>query len=253
MKHCYCNALLNYSGRLKYKTAESFHKAILESESFVERYKSDSIFREALSQNNPLEAKMIQTKIEHPELKMATEYYFYEFESIEGQLEILGLSPNNDAHIFDAILNNPSIKKVVFYYFSEKEKSYIKEHYSNELFDCQSVQSLWESLDSTKKEYNCNYHIPEKGYKIIEALNILSDDAIGFEQIKKCVCKIPEFEMIRLCNMVKAELEKRNPEHSPLSQQDFEHERAAISLIALQEGVLPSVLYLVYIMNCKNL
>lgn len=44
MKHCYCNGLLNYSGRLKYKMAEDNHKAIVESEQYVGRYQQNPAF-----------------------------------------------------------------------------------------------------------------------------------------------------------------------------------------------------------------
>lgn len=101
MKHCFCNALLNFSGKLKYKYAESRHKIILESEKYLEKYKSDPNFINYISEENQLYAEMIKTKFKHPELKMATEYYFNELKNIEGQLDIIGMSPNNDAHIFD--------------------------------------------------------------------------------------------------------------------------------------------------------
>lgn len=146
MRHCYCSGLLNYSGRLKYKTAEDNHKAIVESEQYVKRYQNDPSLIEDISKLNPLVAQMIRTKIEHPELKMATEYYFYELKEIEGQLEIIGMSPNNDSHIFDLTLNNPRIRSVVFYYFSEKERKFIEEHYPKNLFKCESVQKIWKSL-----------------------------------------------------------------------------------------------------------
>ena len=196
---------------------------------------------------------MIRTKIEHPELKMATDYYFYEFESIEGQLEIIGLSPNNDAHIFDAILKNTNITKVIFYCFGEKERTFIEEYYPRALFECHSVQDLWRSLNSERKVYSCNYSIPNSGRQIIDALNVLSDDEISFEKIKDQINKIPHFEMIRLCKAVKEELQRRNQNNSSLSRIEFEQEQAAICHIALQEGILPSVLYLVCVMNFNKL
>lgn len=35
-----------------------------------------------------------------------------------------------------------------------------------------------------RKKYNCNYNIPDVARDIIEALNLLSDDKIGFDEIK---------------------------------------------------------------------
>lgn len=249
MKHCFCNALLNFSGRLKYKVAENNHKVMLDSESYVEKCKLDPNFINDIAKINPLYAEMIKTKIEHPELKMATEYYFYELKNIEGQLDIIGMSPNNDAHIFNLILDNPKITKVVFYYFSDKEKKYIEDNFSKGKFKCENVQGLWKLLNSAKKIYNCNYNVPEGGSDIIKVLNILADDEISFEEIKKKVNQVPQFEMTRLSKAVKEELIRRNPKHKSLSWNEFQIENAAICHIALQEGIHPSVLYLICVMN----
>lgn len=253
MKHCYCNALLNYSGRLKYKTAIQNHIAILESERLIKRYESDYAFKVSVMLNDTIEAQLIRTKVEHPELQMATEYYFHVFEAIEGQLDIIGLSPNNDAHIFDAILNNPKITKVTFYYFGEKERSFVEENYPKDRFKCESVQKLWSDLNSERKTYNCNYTVPNGGRDIIEALNILSDDEVSFDRIQKQINQIPQSEMIRLSRIVKQELHRINPQRQSLTPSEFEQEQATICQIALQEGITPSVLYLICIMNFDEL
>lgn len=53
-------------------------------------------------------------KLAHPELKH-TEYPFVRFENIVGDLHIIGMSPNNDVHIFNALNNNPVIRKIIYY------------------------------------------------------------------------------------------------------------------------------------------
>lgn len=249
MAHCFCNALLNYSGRLKYKTAEDNHKAIVASEKFPEMIKQDPLFVEKAAKGNFEIAKLIRTKIEHPELQMATEYYFYELKNIEGELDIIGMSPNNDAHIFDLIMENSKIRKIVFYYFNEKEKKYIEENFPRDRFTCESVNELWDSLDSAKKIYSCNYNVPDAGRDIIKSLNLLADDEISFEQMKKNVNQIPRFEMNRLSKIVEDELFKINPNHKYLTDEGFEKENALICHIALQEGIHPSVLYLICVMS----
>ena len=45
---------------------------------------------------------------------------------MSGELEILGLSPHNDLHIFDTI-NNSSIEKCTYYFYEESECLYIEE------------------------------------------------------------------------------------------------------------------------------
>lgn len=154
MEHCFCNALLNYSGSLKYRKAKEFHDLIMKSKNFNALYNNNHDFFMKLSNlknEKPLDYQMIMTKIEHPELNMVTEYHFDKFETISDELHIIGMSPNNDNHIFNLIKNNKSLRKVVFYYFSDKEKSCIEEHFAKELFSCKSVEELWKSLGCTKK------------------------------------------------------------------------------------------------------
>lgn len=253
MKHCFCNALLNYSGRLKYKVISDNHRLILEAENFADRYANDEIFKqyvENLKEEKPLEYNMITTKISHPELNMATEYYFDSFSKIEGELVLIGMSPNNDAHIFDAILNNKKLSKVIFYYYDEKDKVFIETNFPKRLFQCEKVDILWRTLDCKAKTYNCNYKLPSQDIeKLIDIFNVLSDDAISKETIIKKVNQIPQFEMERLCELVKKDMQNRNALHTTTNEKEFLQQSASISYIALQEGILPSVLYMICIMN----
>lgn len=256
MEHCFCNALLNYSGKLKYKTANDFHKLIMASNDFPARYQYDQKFKEQLldlKEKKPFEYQMIMTKIQHPELNMATEYYFDEFKSITDELDIIGMSPNNDDHIFNLIRNNKSLRKVVFYYFSEAEKNYIEEYFSGNLFSCESVKDLWKSLDCTPQKYNCNYSVPSNIDQFISCFNQMSGCVATKDEILKEISAIPQFEMERLCQLVKKDMNQRNPEHKSTNEADFLKSMASISYIALQEGILPSALFLIYVMNSKYL
>lgn len=252
MEHCFCNALLNYSGELKYRTANEFYKLIMASENFKAQYENSPLFRQQMSdlkKNKPFEYQMIMTKIEHTELNIATEYHFEEFESISDELHIIGMSPNNDSHIFNLICNNKDLRKVVFYYFSDTEKRYIEEHFSKDVFTCYSVEGLWRSLGCNKPKYNCNYTIPTDIDKFIASVNILSGCKATKEEILTEISQIPQFEMERLCRLVKDDMHMRNPENRPTNKDEFLKSTASISYIALQEGILPSTLYLICIMN----
>ena len=255
MKHCFCNALLNYSGRLKYKVISDSHRLIQEAENFADRYANDETFKqqvERLKEEKPLEYSMIMTKISHPELSMATEYHFEDFSKIEGELILIGMSPNNDAHIFDAILNNKKLTKVIFYYYDEKDRAFIETHFPKKIFQCEKVDILWGRLNCKAKHYNCNYELPSQDFeKFIDIFNALSDDVISKETIIKKVNQIPQFEMKRLCKLVREDMHKRNPLHTTTDEKGFLQQGASISYIALQEGILPSVLYMICIMNSE--
>lgn len=108
MEHCFCNALLNYSGELKYKKATELYNMRVKINNFVQKCRlSDSLLTNLykLKEKNLLEYQIIITIIEHPEMTIGTEYDFYKFNSISGNLHIIGMSLNNDNHIFNLILN----------------------------------------------------------------------------------------------------------------------------------------------------
>ena len=50
------------------------------------------------------------------------------FKAISGQLEIFGLSPANDEHLFMMINNNPNIRSVVYYYLKDDDKIELPHH-----------------------------------------------------------------------------------------------------------------------------
>ena len=118
------------------------------------------------------------------------------------------------------------------------------------LFQCEKVDALWRRLDCKTKTYNCNYNLPSQDLeKFTGVFNALSDDVVSKETIIKKVNQIPQFEMNRLCELVKKDMQKRNPLHTTTDEKEFLQQNASISYIALQEGIMPSVLYMIYIMN----
>lgn len=68
----------------------------------------------------------IQLKAANPSLTFSDNYHFDTFKNITGTLEILGLSPWNDFHIFESI-NASNIDECVYYYFNESDCDMIKE------------------------------------------------------------------------------------------------------------------------------
>lgn len=73
----------------------------------------------------------VKLKIDNPELSFEDNYHFDKLSSMTGELEILGLSPWNDFHIFESI-DKSDIQKCIYYYFSEEQ--------------CKKVESLLPNL-----------------------------------------------------------------------------------------------------------
>lgn len=68
------------------------------------------------------------------------------FKSISGQVEILGLSPNNDEHLFLLLSQNPKVKSVVYYYFDDKDRQEIPHHIKKPI-TYKKATKLWKSLE----------------------------------------------------------------------------------------------------------
>ena len=78
---------------------------------------------------NTLTANMgyaVQLKVKNPDLSFSDDFHFDVLSCITGELEILGLSPWNDFHIFES-LDQANIDLCTFYYYSETQCEKIKE------------------------------------------------------------------------------------------------------------------------------
>lgn len=202
--------------RLKQKIIENNAKLNMEAQTFKDKYSKDEKFRtdlERIKEDKPLEYKSIMTKIEHPELQMATEYYYDLFKNIEGELHIIGMSPNNDAHIFDAILANPKLEKVIFYYMNPKEKEFVEQNYPEDLFTCESITEKWRKLGCLAPTFHCNYPMHKDVESFVKVANEMSKFEVPVKKAIQEVNKIPKYEMVRLCKLVKADMLAKNPKN----------------------------------------
>jgi len=252
-RHCFCNALLDYSGELKFRRALNIKKCAAEMDRWLElsgrdeaEYKKQIAL---LKGKDEYAFKFVSTYVQNPTLKVGTDYHFEALSNLEGELYIIGLSPNNDSHIFRCI-NESKLEKVWFYFFSEKDKiiSVTKP------YEPLCVEDLWKSLDAEKKKYNYFYPIPNNPEvdKFIEAFNALSFDPIPKKKIIDEINSIPKFEVTRLCAIVRKKLEELKSLGNPKSEDELVQGFGEISRIGLREGVLPSSLFMLYIMNNKG-
>lgn len=152
--YLYSNALSTYCGAYK----EFQLKQHSQANSFVEKlaaaYSSDSEIREEVDSwvhgTNALTANLgyaIQLKVANPSLAFSDNYHFDKFKSIIGTLEILGLSPWNDFHIFESI-NAADLESCTYYFFNRSECDVIKDLLptlsGQGKLNFQSVKEFWE-------------------------------------------------------------------------------------------------------------
>jgi len=253
LRHCFCNALLDYSGELKIKRALNVKKGSTEMDRWLKLSRRDKVeFKKQtalLREKDEYAFLFVNTYVQHPNLKVGTDYHFEALSNLEGELHIIGLSPNNDSHIFRCI-NESKLEKVWFYYFSETNKDIpVAKPY-----EPLSVKDLWKSLDAEKKIYNNSYPIPDNPEvdKFIEVFNALSFDPIPKKEIIDEVNSIPQFEATRLCTMVRKKMEEQKSRGNPKNEKELERDILEIGSIGLREGVLPAALLMLYIINYKN-
>ena len=108
--YLYCNAITTHCGAYKEHMIDQYSSANATIERMAEQYRNDSkIKRDVdswLIDDNQLVVNMaeaIYIKALHPELCFSEQYDFGSFQRISGELEILGISPWNDFHIFRTI------------------------------------------------------------------------------------------------------------------------------------------------------
>jgi hypothetical protein len=67
------------------------------------------------------------------------------FKSISGQLEIVGLAPANDEHLFLLINTNPKITSVVYYYLKDEDREELPHHLKKPV-TYKKVTKIWNSM-----------------------------------------------------------------------------------------------------------
>lgn len=243
LEHCYCNALFDYAGEHKLEVAEAFEKGEKGLQDLTESGISLSLFPVSI-------ASLVQLHQEHPELIFGVPYYFEKFKALTGELHIVGMSPNNDAHIF-RLIDESTVEKVVFYGYSESElEGQLPLHKEVEY---RSVKDLWRQLDALPKQYNCNYPIPDSPNldKLLDALNAMSFDPVSKADTLRAINAIPKFRSDELCRTAMQRVSDLSELGDPKNAQEQQRQFREVSRIALRYGVLPTALYVHIIINQK--
>lgn len=153
----------------------------------------------------------------------------------------IGLSPQNDSHIF-ACIEKSAVNKIIFYSYGEPPKTLplIKP------YEFADIKKLWKSLDADMPKYNCGKKYPnsEKAKKFFELFNVLSFDPITKDEIIKEANSIPDFIAKPLCQEAMKLIENLE---TPKNEDELYKQFRYISRIALREGIYPSAFYLLLI------
>lgn len=142
--------MLDYAGGHKYEIAYAFEKGEIGLRALEHSGIPTKYFLAPISE-------LMNVHQDHPELSFGCSYRFDKFRTLTGELHIVGVSPNNDDHIFK-LINKSKIEKVVFYYYAENEKN--KKIPVHQEIEFKNVHELWKNLKALPKQHNSSYSIP---------------------------------------------------------------------------------------------
>lgn len=153
-KHIYCNAIMGYSGKYKMSLLQKPEEGNCGIEKMVYELSNnnddaiDTYYRlkNSSDESKVIAAKSIDAKIKNPKLRY-TEYPIKAFKSISGDLDIIGLSPNNDSHIFDMINKNSDIKKINYFATNPADINSIKKIISKPV-QYLNVIKYWDKINN---------------------------------------------------------------------------------------------------------
>ncbi|EOS7991131.1 hypothetical protein DSL96_RS13335, partial [Enterococcus hirae] len=146
-EHLHSTALMAYSGEDKEFLTEYPDIANHGIEKLVEGYKTNLTIKNDIDQWKYAESSLVRNAYSAIMLKLKEDVEFQttdsfnNFEEIEGELQILGLSPENDNHIFSRINENSKITRIVYYYFNEDDKKAAQAVFENGILVLKSVQN----------------------------------------------------------------------------------------------------------------
>jgi len=115
--HLYSSCLISYVGDLKSYSMTQSSLANSAMDKFASGYNNDPHIRqliEEMDESNDLTRRLkesIRLKAERPDLKHSEKYPYKMLEQVTGSLEVIGLSPSNDGHLFSQILANDQISE----------------------------------------------------------------------------------------------------------------------------------------------
>lgn len=149
--YLYSNALTSYSGNSKLFVIKQNMQANETVVKMARAYQDNPTVKNSVGEwendTNELVRKLSEAtkiKCDNPELEFSETYPIKEFEAISGNLTVVGLSPNNDTHIFKMADDNSNIKEINYYFFNVWEKEQMKELIKNHPLNFNDVRSLWQ-------------------------------------------------------------------------------------------------------------
>ena len=154
MEHLYCNAIMGFSGQQKMNIMSVYSNGNIALDNLIIRLKNPldieaqqkyEQLEKSTSENDMFAYQSINARLAHPELRN-TEYPIDKLKLTGGELHIIGMSPNNDSHIFRLINENPNISRVVYFSASDDDSSAAQKVIKKNV-QIRNVFKYWKSMN----------------------------------------------------------------------------------------------------------
>jgi hypothetical protein len=141
-KHIYCNGIMGIFENGQFGVEQLLQKINVGLTSEEE----EKLEEMRISQDDKVRFAydLIQTKKKHPDLNF-NQYPSNIFKNIAGEMFIVGLSPNNDEHIWKMLQKNAGLQKIKYYYKSEQDKLSVEDLYPGMDIITIPVERFWET------------------------------------------------------------------------------------------------------------
>ena len=150
--HLYSTCIVSYVGEVKMFSMGQGASANNAMQKFVDGYNSDPDVKKQIDEwDDSIELlrrlkEAIHLKAKNPDLEHGEQYPHDRLKQISGRLSILGLSPNNDGHLFAQILENDQIEEIVFYYYGDAEAADAANRFMSKNLTLKSVRDFWANM-----------------------------------------------------------------------------------------------------------
>jgi hypothetical protein len=252
--HCNCTGILDFSGNLKYKYADDMTKAFNAFANLKIDIKNGKIrVEDVLAKVAESQHDLYKNGIEK-DLDIGHNYFFNELEALSGTLEIIGLAPQNDSHIFECI-NKSSVDNVVFYhYFGNMTEEEINAEITTMMlpikksYVIKNVKNVWDKTKILKPE-NISNTISQQQLDKLNALCFTTP--ITKEDIIWQLNLIPKYTRNIIIEMLKSEIEKEKYHQTPKNEQEFAQNLKDFSKTLDVASLSPQTLLYLYIEGTK--
>lgn len=225
-QHCNNTAILDFSGNKKYRYATSMTKAHREFERIkLMAHENQENYIQFLDKIPPEHQEIVKAGVEN-DLSLGVDYYFEKLENLTGKLEIIGIAPQNDNHIFECI-NKSDIEQVVFYaFFNNANKQEIQERISkmslplNKPYVIKNVQDVWRDLRQSKP-HNLQMSLSDKQ---VQCVNAICPTKIEKQTLIDQLNNLPKTTKKVIIQMMKNEILKEEYRRKPENEKElFKH------------------------------